>query len=52
MSSVFDFGDDIDVDLSVDKAVGVVVIFDLELGAPFTTNVASRIDDNVAPGRQ
>ena len=44
----FRFGDDIDLDLSVDKAVGdVVVVLDLVLlKAPFTASVALGIDDN------
>ena len=49
----FRFGDDLDLNLPIDKAVGdvVVVVFDLVLGAPFIANVAPRIDNNVAPCR-
>ena len=50
MSSVFDFGEDTDLDdFSSDEAVGsVVVVFDLILlEASFTSGVAPGIDDSV-----
>ena len=46
--SVFDFGDDIDPNFSVNAAIGGVVVFGLIPEAPFTDSVALGIDDGVA----
>ena len=46
--SVFDFGDDIDLNFSVDAGVGGVVVLDLIPEAPFTASVVPGSDESVA----